>query len=89
MEVTQSLGPAEDDYLESGRRMTKNNKAVFSSRQITKEEGMKHISSVDNKQSFGNDKISYGYVKKMSRWISEELALIINLSLEVKSYPAS
>ena len=29
-EVTQSLGPARDDYLEAGRRLIQGNKAVFS-----------------------------------------------------------
>ena len=29
----------------------------------------KHIKKFDNKESFGHDKISYGFLKKMSRWI--------------------
>ena len=89
MEVNQSLGQAEGNYLEAGRRMTKGNKAVFNFKKVTKEEVMKQIASVDNKESFGNDEISYGYLKKMNRWIAEEIASIINLSLEVKSYPSS
>ena len=39
---------------------------------------------VENKESFGHDKISYGFIKKMCRWISGELTEIINLSLEVR-----
>ena len=50
---------------------------------------MKQIATVDNKESFGNDEISYGFLKKMSRWISREIAAIINLSLDVRSYPWS
>ena len=89
MEVIQSLGPARDDYLETGRRLTQGNKAVFSFKRVTKEEVMKQIASVDNKESFGNDEISYGFLKKMSRWIAGEMAAIMNLSLDVRSYPGS
>ena len=88
-EVTQSLGPARDDYLEAGRRMTQGNKAVFNFNRVTKEEVLKQIAAVDNKESFGNDEISYGFLKKMSRWIAGEIAAIINLSLDVRSYPWS
>ena len=89
MEVNQALGPAKDDYLEAGRKMTKGNKAVFGFRKITKAEVEKQIRAVGNKESFGNDEISYGYLKKMSYWISGEMTAIMNLSLEVGSYPQS
>ena len=88
-EVTQALGPAKDDYLEAGRRMTSGNKAVFRFRKITKLEVEKQICAAGNKESFGNDEISYGYLKKMSSWISGEMTAIMNLSLEVGSYPKS
>ena len=54
MEVNQALGPAKDDYLEAGRKMTKDNKAVFGFRKITKAEVEKQIRAVGNKESFGN-----------------------------------
>ena len=50
---------------------------------------MKQIAAVEKKESFGNDEILYGYLKKMNRWISKEMAAIMNLSLEVKSYPTA
>ena len=89
IEVNESLGPAREDYLEAGRRMTTGNKAVFNFKPVTEKDIMKQITAVENKESFGNDEISYGYLKKMKRWISKEMAAIMNLSLEVKSYPAS
>ena len=36
--------------------------------------------------SFEHDLISYGFLKKMSRWISGEMTEIMNLSTEVKRY---
>ena len=69
--------------------MTTGNKAVFNFKPVTEKDIMKQITAVENKESFGNDEISYGYLKKMKRWISKEMAAIMNLSLEVKSYPAS
>ena len=67
--------------------MTKGNKGVFSFKKITKSEVENQIRNVDNKESFGHDAISYGFLKKMSRWISGEMAEIMNLSLEIKRYP--
>ena len=49
----------------------------------------KQIKAAANKESFGNDEISYGYLKKMSYWISGEMTSIMNLSLDVGSYPTS
>ena len=89
IEVNQSLGPAREDYLDAGRKMTKGNKGTFSFKPVTEKDVRKQIAAVANKESFGNDEISYGYLKKMSRWISKEMAAIMNHSLEVKTYPAS
>ena len=88
-EVQRALGEARGDYLAAGRRLTEGNKAVFSFRKITKIEVERKIEEVDNKESFGEDGISYGFLKKMAKWISPELTEIMNLSLEAKSYPAS
>ena len=63
--------------------------AVFSFKKVTKLEVEKNIIEVDNKESFGNDGILYGFIKKMMKWISQELTDIINLSLETRSYPAN
>ena len=86
-EVEQALGPAVGDYLEAGRKLTEGNKGVFTFKKITKLEVEKQIGKVDNKESFGHDTISYGFLKKMSRWISGEMTEIMNLSIEVKRYP--
>ena len=86
-EVEQALGPAVGDYLEAGRKLTKGNKGVFTFKKITKLEVEKQIRKVENKESFGHDTISYGFLKKMSRWISGEMTEIMNLSIEVKRYP--
>ena len=88
-EVDQALGLAKGDYMEAGRKLTEGNKAVFRFKKITKTEVEKQIKNVDNKESFGHDKISYGFLKKMCKWISGEMTQIMNLSLEVKKYPGS
>ena len=69
--------------------MTSGNKGLFRFRKITKAEIEKQILAVGNKESFGNDEISYGYLKKMSFWISGEMTVIMNLSLELGKYPKS
>ena len=86
-EVAQALGQARGDYLATSRRMTMGNKAVFNFRKVTLKEVEEQICKVDNKESFGNDNISYGFLKKMKTWIVEEIMEIINLSLEVRKYP--
>ena len=88
-EVQQSLGEASGNYLAAGRKLTAGNKAVFSFRKVTREQVKKQIQKVDNKESFGHDSISYGFLKKMSKWIVGELTEIMNLSLETKYYPES
>ena len=88
-EFQQALGEAEGDYLAGGRKLTSGNTAVFPFKKVTKLEVEKKITEVDNKESFGNDGISYGFLKKMMKWISQELTHIINLSLETRSYPAA
>ena len=87
VEVEQALGPAKGDYLEMSRKMTKGNKGVFSFRKVTQSEVKQQILKVDNKESFGHDRISYGFIKKISKWIVVEVTEIINLSLEVRRYP--
>ena len=76
-EVQLALGEAKSDYLE----------AVFTWKKVTQKEVEEKISEVDNKESFGEDGISYGFIKKMSAWISKELTEIMNLSLEIRVYP--
>ena len=85
-EVNQALGEAEGDCLKLGRNLTKGNTGVFKFSKITKKEVEQQIQKVENKESFGHDRISYGYIKKMSEWIAGELTEIMNLSLEVKKY---
>ena len=77
-EVQLALGEAKSDYLEAGRRLTAGNKAVFTWKKVTQKEVEEKISEVDNKESFGEDGISYGFIKKMSAWISKELTEIMN-----------
>ena len=86
-EVNIALGEANRDYLRAGMKMTKGNRGIFKFSKVTRKEVENQIKKVENKESFGHDKISYGFIKKMSKWISGELAEIINLSLEVKKYP--
>ena len=74
--------------MEASRRMTKGNKAIFNFRKVSVKEVERQIQKVDNKESFGHDKISYGFLKKMKRWIVAEITEIINLSLEAKRYPS-
>ena len=83
VEVEAALGEAKGDYLAAGRRMTLGNKTVFRFKKVTKKEVEAQIQKVDNKESFGHDKISYSFLKKMRPWISEEITQIMNLSLEV------
>ena len=79
-EVNNALGEASGDYLNASRNMTKGNRGVFRFNKITKKEVEEQIKKVDNKESFGHEKISYGFIKKMSRWISGELTKIMNLN---------
>ena len=87
VEVEAALGQAQGDYLAEGRRMTQGNKAVFRFKKVTKKEVEAQIRKVDNKESFGHDKISYGFLKKMSPWIAEEMKDIMNMSLDIGKYP--
>ena len=88
-EVAEALGEATEDYLHESRRMTKSNRAVFNFRKVTVKVVKQKIKDVDNKESFGHDKVSYGFLKKMSKWVASEITEIINLSLDVKVYPQS
>ena len=54
-----ALGEAQGDYLAGGRKLTEGNAAVFTFRKVTRLEVEKKIQEVDNKESFGNDSISY------------------------------
>ena len=63
-EVAQDLGMAKGDYLSESRRMTRSNRAIFEFRKVTEKEVRDKIIAVDNKESFGHDKISYGFLKK-------------------------
>ena len=87
VEVETALGQAQGDYLAEGRRLTKGNQAVFRFKKVTKKEVEAQIRKVDNKESFGHDKISYGFLKKMLPCIAEEMKEIINLSLDIGKYP--
>ena len=87
--MEQALGPARGDFIEMSMRMTRQNKGIFNFKKVTQTEVKNQIKKVDNKESFGHDRISYGFLKKMSRWIVEEITQIINLSLELKKYPRS
>ena len=89
VEVEQALGPAQGDFLNMSRKMTKGNTGRFNFRKVKASEVAGQIKRVDNKESFGHDKISYGFLKKMSRWIVPEIAKIINLSLNLRRYPRS
>ena len=87
VEVEAALGEANGDYLGEGRRLTCGNKAVFKFKKVTKQEVEAQIKKVKNKESFGHDKISYSFLKKMAPWISKEMKEIMNLSLEIGKYP--
>ena len=65
--------------------MTKGITGRFRFSKISKKEVEKQIMKVENKESFGNDNISYGFINKMCRWISGKLIEIMNLSLEVRN----
>ena len=69
-EVQQALGEAQSDYLEAGRRLTAGNKAVFTWKKVTQKDVEEKILEIENKESFGEDGISYGFLKKMSCWES-------------------
>ena len=87
VEVEGALGKSQDDYLKEGRRLSHGNKKVFRFKKVTKKEVEEQIRKVDNKESFGRDKISYGFIKKMSPWIAEEMKEIMNMSLDIGKFP--
>ena len=66
IEVEQALGQAQGDFLKMSRRMTKDNRGSFKFWKVTSSEVKEQIKRVDNKESFGHDQISYGFLKKMS-----------------------
>ena len=88
-EVAEALGEATEDYLHASRRMKKSNQAVFNFGKVTVKEVKQKIKDVDNKESFGHNKVLYGFLKKMSKWVASEITGIINLSLDDKVYPRS
>ena len=88
VEVEAALGKAQGDYLAACRRMTSGNKAMFSFKKVSKKEVEARIKKIDNKESFGHNKISYGFLKKMAPWVTGEIMEIINLSLDVGKYPS-
>ena len=45
------------------------------------------IKSLPNKESFGYDEISYGILKKVRRWVEEEMTDIFNLSIRTGIFP--
>ena len=87
-ELQEALGEAKGDYLAAGQKLTRGNRGVFTWRKITKMEVEEKISDVDNKESFGEDGISYAFLKKMSKWISQDMTDIMNMSLDIRIYPA-
>ena len=58
-EVEQALGSTQEDFLKMSRTMTKGNEGIFKFREVTQQEVKEQIKSVDNKESFGHDQISY------------------------------
>ena len=67
VEVEQALGPAKGNYLEMSRKMTQGNRGIFRFKKVLKSEVKQQIAKVDNKESFGHDLISYGFLKKISK----------------------
>ena len=69
--------------------MTRGRCRKFGFTQVTREQVLTRIRKSPNKNSFGNDKISYTIMKILNIFIAEELKEIINLSLKLKTYPSA
>ena len=81
-EVAEAIGEEREDYLQESRKITKTKPAIFYFKKVTVKEVKQRIRDVDDKESFGHGKISYGFMKKMSKWVVKEITEIINLSLD-------
>ena len=64
--VEHSLGEPMGNYLFTLRNMTRGRCRTFKFTEVTKEEVLKQIRKVPNKNSFGNDKISYMILKMLN-----------------------
>ena len=69
------------------RLATTGNTRIFEYRLLTEQEVARKIKTVPNKESFGYDEISYGVLKRVSKWIVPEQTRIYNMSLSLSTFP--
>ena len=86
-EVKKALGEPAGDYLDRVRRLTVGNTGIFEFKEVLEEEVTMMIKQVDSKESFGPDLISYGDLKKLSKYVTKPLCELINASLKASFYP--
>ena len=86
-EVEEAVGPPEYDFLTPVRVATMSNTKQFKYKELTEQQVARKIDKVPNKESFGHDEISYGVLKRVSKWIVPELTKIFNMSLRISTFP--
>ena len=86
-EVEEAVGPPRFDYLTPVRLATAGNARQFEYKELSEKEVAVKIAKVPNKESFGDDEISYGVLKRLSKWIVPELTRIYNMSLKLSTFP--
>ena len=86
-EVEDAVGPPRYDYLTPVRLATTGNVRKFEFKLVTEAEVARKIAVSPNKESFGNDEVSYGVLKRMVKLIVPELTRIYNLSIRTSTFP--
>ena len=86
-EVEDAVGHPRYDFLTPVRLATTGNTIKFEFKELTEQQVSRQIEKVPNKESFGNDEISYGVLKRLSKRIVAELTRIFNMSLKLSTFP--
>ena len=86
-EVEEAVGEPIFDFLTPVRLASTGNTRKFEYRALTEKQVARKIEKVPNKESFGNDEISYGVLKRLLKWIVPELTKIYNMSLRLSTFP--
>ena len=86
-EVAKAIGMKTGDYLTRTKDYGRKRKENFRFERIAEKKVMEKINRAKNKESFGEDEISYGFIKKMKGFIAKELTDIMNHSLKIGKFP--
>ena len=86
-EVEDGVEHPRYDFLTPVRLATTGNTNKFDFKGLTEQQVARKIEKALNKESFCDDKISYGVLKRLPKWIVPELTRIFNMSLQLSTFP--